>query len=170
MSLSMYQASIPVFIRNLHNLSAIVAKGSEHAAAHKIEPTVLLNARLYPNMLPFSRQVQMTTDHAKIPAARLAGVDRPIFDDKEATFEELQTRIAKTIEFLKTLTPAQIDGTEDKDVVLPLPSGEIHLKGQPYLFGFALPNLFFHLTTAYGILRHSGVELEKTDFLGGMPS
>ena len=169
MSLSMYQASVPVFIRNLHNLAGIVRKAEAHASAHKIDPAVLLGARLYPTMLPFSRQVQMTTDHAKIPGARLAGVERPVYDDGAASFDELQERIAKTIAFLETLTPAQIDGKESSDVVLPLPSGEITMKGDAYLLGFVYPNLYFHLTTAYAILRHSGVELGKLDFTGAPP-
>jgi hypothetical protein len=169
MSLSMYQASVPFFIRSLGNLSGIVAKGAAHAAAHKIEPAVLLGARLYPTMLPFSRQVQMTTDHAKIPGARLAGVERPVYDDVEASFDDLQQRIAKTTAFLHTLTPQQIDGSEDREVSLPMPSGAIGMKGRDYLFGFVYPNLNFHLTTAYAILRHSGVDLGKTDFIGKLP-
>ncbi|MEO5558801.1 MAG: DUF1993 domain-containing protein [Dokdonella sp.] len=169
MSISMYQASVPVFIRALENLSAILHKAAAHAEAKKIDPSVLVNARLFPDMLPLSRQVQIASDNAKGPAARLAGVERPAFEDNETTFEELQARITKTIAFLKNLTPAQIDGSEERAITVQSPSRELHFKGLPYLLGFALPNFFFHVTTAYAILRASGVELGKPDFIGALP-
>jgi hypothetical protein len=170
MSLSMYQASVPVFVRALENLSAILHKGAAYAEARKIEPSVLINARLYPDMLPLSRQIQIATDNAKGPAARLADIERPVYEDNETTFEELQARIAKTIGFLKSIKPAQIDGSEDRTVTLRIGPNDRSFKGQPYLLGFALPNFYFHVTTAYSILRHSGVELGKTDFIGAMPA
>ena len=169
MSISMYQASVPVFIRGLENLSAILHKAVAHAEAKKIDPSVLVNARLYPDMLPLSRQVQIASDNSKGPAARLAGVERPVYEDTEVTFDELQARIAKTIAFLKTLTPAQVDGSEERDITVQFPGREMHFKGLPYLLGFALPNFFFHVTTAYAILRASGVELTKPDFIGALP-
>lgn len=169
MSISMYQASVPIFIRALENLSVILHKAVVHAEAKKIDPSVLISARLYPDMLPLSRQVQIASDSSKGPAARLAGVLRPAYEDNETTFDELQTRIAKTIAFLKTITPAQIDGSEDRDISVQFPGREMHFKGLPYLLGFALPNLFFHVTTAYAILRANGVELTKPDFIGALP-
>lgn len=169
MSVSMYQASVPVFIRALTNLSAILHKAAAHAEAKKIDPSVLVNARLYPDMLPLSRQVASASDHAKIASSRLSGAERPAFEDNEITFDELQARIEKTIAYLNTLTPAQVDGSEGKDIVLPLRSGEVTMKGLPYLFGFAQPNFYFHVTTAYAILRQSGVEIGKMDFIGPLP-
>jgi uncharacterized protein len=170
MSLSMYQASVPVFVRALENLSAILHKGAAYAQARKIEPAVLINARLYPDMLPLSRQIQIATDNAKGPASRLAEVERPVYEDNETTFEDLQARIAKTIAFLQSIKPAQIDGSEDRTITMKVGPDEKSFKGQPYLLGFALPNFFFHVTTAYSILRHSGVEIGKTDFIGALPT
>ena len=167
MSLSMYQASIPVLVRMLGNLSAILDKAAAHAETKKIDPAVLIKDRLAPDMLPFSFQVQTATDTAKGCAARLAGIEAPSFPDTEATFPELKERIAKTIAFLQTVKPAQIDGSEERNVTLKLRVGEIQFQGQSYLLTFALPNFFFHVTTAYAILRHNGVELGKQDFLGG---
>ena len=166
MSLSMYQASSPVFIRTLTNLSALLTKGEAYAAQKKIDPSVLVNARLAPDMYPLSRQVQIATDGVKGCVARLAGVEVPSYEDNEATFEDLQARIAKTIAFVKTLSADQIDGSEDKEITLKTPSRELHFKGQAYLVGFALPNVFFHVTVAYSILRHNGVDLGKMDYLG----
>jgi hypothetical protein len=170
MSLSMYQASVPVFVRALENLSAILHKAAAYAEARKIDPSVLMNARLYPDMLPLSRQVQIASDNAKGPVARLANVERPVWDDNETTFAQLQARIAKTITFLKSVKPEQIDGSEDRTVTMKIGPDEHAFKGQPYLLGFALPNFYFHVTTAYSILRHSGVEIGKTDFIGGLPA
>jgi hypothetical protein len=166
MSLSMYQASVPVFLRMLTNLSAILDKAAKHAEARKIDPTVFVNARLAPDMFALARQVQVATDSAKGCAARLAGVEVPSYADTEATFPELQARIAKTVDFIKSLKPAQIDGSEDRTVTLKLRGKDVSFKGQPYLLTFAMPNFYFHVTTAYDILRHNGVEVGKMDFLG----
>ncbi|HWU85395.1 MAG TPA: DUF1993 domain-containing protein [Rhodocyclaceae bacterium] len=167
MSLSMYQASIPVFIRGLENLSHILDKGEAHAEAKKIDPNVFITARLYPDMFALARQVQIASDTAKGAAARLAGIDNPSFADTEATFPELRQRIVKTIAFLNSVRSEQIDGSEDKPVVLSTRSrGDIHFRGQDYLLQQALPNFYFHVTTAYAILRHNGVELGKWDYYG----
>ncbi|KFE70567.1 DUF1993 domain-containing protein [Hyalangium minutum] len=167
MSLSMYQASIPVFIRMLGNLSKILDKAAAHAEAKKIDPAVLIRDRLAPDMLPFSFQIQTATDSAKGCAARLSGIEAPSFADTESTFPELKERIEKTLAFLKTVTAAQIDGSEERSVTLKTRAGELHFKGQEYLLHFALPNFYFHLSTAYAILRHNGVDVGKADFLGG---
>ncbi|MDE2023350.1 MAG: DUF1993 domain-containing protein [Gammaproteobacteria bacterium] len=166
MSLSMYQASVPVFIRALTNLSAILKKGDAYAQAKKVEPAVLVNARLFPDMFALVRQVQIASDTAKGCAARLAGQEPPSFADQEQTFAELYARLDKTIAFLKTLKPAQIDGSEERAIELKMRDRTLHTKGREYLLERALPNLFFHVTTAYGILRHNGVEVGKHDFLG----
>ncbi len=167
MSLSMYQSSIPVFVRMLGNLSAFLDKAAAHAEAKKIDPTVLIRDRLAPDMFPFSFQVQTATDHAKGCAARLAGIEMPRFADTETTFPELKERIAKTMTFLQSVTPAQIDGSEERAITLKQRVGELNFRGQDYLLHFALPNFYFHVTTAYAILRHNGVELGKRDFIGG---
>ena len=167
MSLSMYQASIPALIRGLDNLAAILGKAAAHAEAKKIAPEVFLGARLAPDMLPLTRQVQIVSDTAKGCAARLAGIAVPSYADTEASFPELQERIAKTVTFLKGIAPAQVDGSEERPVVLKAHDQEIHFTGQAYLLGFVLPNFYFHLTTAYGILRHNGVDIGKKDYLGG---
>jgi uncharacterized protein len=166
MSLSMYQASVPVFVRGLTNLRQILRKARNHAEAKKIEPAVLLASRLYPDMHPLTRQVQIASDAAKFCAARLAGAEPPSFEDTEATFDELEARIDKTIAYVSEIAAAQIDGSEERLVKLKLPGGAIELKGAAYLLGFALPNFYFHVTTAYDILRHNGVELGKFDYLG----
>ena len=170
MSLSMYKASVPVFIRGLDNLSTFLRKGATHAAARKIDPAVVVNARLYPDMFPLSRQIQIATDHARGAPARLAGMERPAYADTETTFDELQARIAKTIAFIATLKPEQIDGSEARDVTVPIRGNNAVFKGQPYLLDFAIPNFYFHSVTAYAILRHSGVELGKPDFIGALPT
>ena len=166
MSISMYQASIPVLNGVLANLSKILEKAEAHAAEKKIAPEVFVQARLYPNMYPLVRQVQIATDVAKGCGARLAGQEPPKFEDNETTFAELQSRIAKTVAFLESFTPAQIDGTEEKMVNLKVGGYEKTFLGLPYLFEFVLPNVYFHTTTTYAILRHWGVELGKADFLG----
>ena len=166
MTLSMYQASVPVFVRGLTNLSAILKKAQEHAAAKDIEPSVLLACRLYPDMHPLVRQVQIASDSAKFCISRLAGIEPPKFEDVETTFDELYTRIDKTIAFLKGVDATQIDGTESRQVTLTMRTGNIEFEGMNYLLHFALPNFFFHTTTAYDILRHNGVELGKFDYLG----
>jgi hypothetical protein len=167
MSLSIYQISIPVFARALNNLAAILNKAAAYAEAKKIDPSVLINYRLAPDMLPLSRQVQIASDTAKGCAARLAGVDVPSFADTETTFPELQERIDKTLAFLNTLTAEQIDGSESRTVTIQLRGKDVQFVGLAYLTSFVLPNLYFHVTTAYAILRHNGVELGKADYLGG---
>lgn len=167
MSISMYQASVPVFVRGLGNLAAILDKASAHAESKDIDPAALTAARLYPDMFPLARQVQIASDTAKGAAARLAGVDIPSFPDTEATFSELRERIAKTIAFLDGFDAAQFDGSEAREVILKTRTrGDLHFTGQNYLLQHALPNFFFHVTTAYDILRHNGVELGKADYLG----
>lgn len=166
MSLSMYQASIPVFVRMFGNLAAILDKAAAYAEAKKIDPAVLLNARLAPDMHPLTRQVQIASDAAKGCAARLAGVETPSFADTESSFAELQARIQKTLDFLQGFSPAQIDGSEGRKVVIKFPGAELKFSGQDYLLHFVLPNFYFHLTTAYAILRHNGLEIGKMDFLG----
>lgn len=168
MTISMYQASVPVFVRMLKNLDAILDKGKAHAEARKIAANVLPASRLIADMFPLSRQVQIACDHAKGAVARLAGVDIPKHEDNKQTFEELQARIAKTVAFVETFTAAQIDGSEERDIVYPTSSrGDLHFKGVDYLLGFALPNFYFHVVTAYDILRANGVDIGKRDFLAG---
>ena len=165
-ALSMYQASAPRLANGLKNLSTLLEKAAAHAEAKKIDPTVLLQARLYPDMFPLARQVQIACDNAKGAVGRLGGVDVPKHEDTESTFAELQDRIARTLAFIATVTPAQVDGTEDKAIHLKLGPREVDFTGMQYLCGFALPNFYFHVTTAYAILRHNGVELKKSDFIG----
>ena len=169
MSLSMYDASVPVLIHGLRNLSVILKKTADHAKAKGYEPGVLVNARLFPDMFPLSRQVQIATDMAKGGGARLAGVDVPSFADTETSFPELQERIARTVAFLKTLKRGQFDDAAKRQLQLQMRMGAISFDGQSYLVGWVLPNFYFHLTTAYNILRHNGVELGKWDFLGKVP-
>lgn len=166
MTISMYHASVPYFLRMLGNLRDILQKGAAHAAARKFDPAVLFNSRLAPDMLPLARQVQIASDNAKGAAARLAGIEPPKFADDETTYPQLLERIDKTIAFLKTLKPAQIDGSEEREVVLKFPNQTFTFKGQAYLVHFAIPNFTFHVVTAYNILRHNGVEIGKPDFLG----
>lgn len=166
MALTMYQASIPVFVRMLGNLSSILDKGEAYANAKNIDQSVLVNARLAPDMYPLSRQVQIATDMVKGCAARLAGVDVPSYDDNETTFADLQARVARTMAFLQSVTAEQINGTEERTVTLKIRGKEISFLGQPYLLNFVLPNLYFHVTSTYAILRHNGVDLGKMDFLG----
>ncbi|MDY0882000.1 DUF1993 domain-containing protein [Dongia soli] len=168
MTISMYQASVPVFIRQLTNLAAILKKAEEHAEAKKIDPSVFINARLAPDMYALARQVQIASDGAKGCAARLAGIEVPSHPDTETTFAELQARIAKTVDFLKGIKPDQIDGSEERTVTLKMRNGDVSFRGQPYLLNFVLPNLYFHYTTVYAILRHNGVEIGKMDYLGGI--
>ena len=166
MTISMYKASVPVFVQFLTSLSAVLDKAAAYAEAKKVEPSVLLNTRLAPDMFPLVRQVRAATDHAINACARLAGADMPSFSNTETTIPELKDRIAKTIDFLKSFKPAQIDGSEDKNIHLKLGPREVDYKGMQYLLGFALPNFYFHVTTAYDILRHNGVELAKRDYIG----
>lgn len=166
MSLSMYQASVPVLTRALNNLIGVLEKGAAYAEAKKIEPSVLLNWRLAADMFPLSRQVQIATDMSKGCVARLAGVEIPKYEDNEASFPELIARLRKTIDFVSSFSPAQIDGTEEKVVTLQRRDGEVSYKGLPYLLYYVHPNVYFHCTTAYDILRHVGVEVGKADFIG----
>jgi uncharacterized protein len=168
MTLSMYQASVPVMVRMLNNLDAILGKAAAHASAKKIDPAVLLNSRLYPDMLPFARQVQIATDHAKGCAARLAGLEAPKYEDKESSFPELSARIRQTVAYLESIDPQQIEGSEARAFTVPRHDTSINFTGQPYLLNFALPNFFFHVTTAYAILRHCGVDIGKQDYIGNL--
>ena len=166
MSISMYQASAPRFVNILTNLSAILDKAQAHVEARKIDPAALTAYRLFPDMLPMRRQVQIACDGAKGAVARLAGVEIPKHEDTEQTFAELKARIAKTIEFIRSIKPAQLDGTEDKEVTFKRGGKDTTFKGMQYLLGNALPNCYFHVTTTYNILRHNGVEVGKRDYLG----
>jgi uncharacterized protein len=166
MPMTLYSASVPVFTRMLGNLLTWLDKAEAYAAAKKFEPVVLLGTRLAPDMLPFTRQVQIACDSAKFGVARVAGVEAPKFEDNEASFAELRERIRKTIDFVASVPQASIDGSDDRDVTLPRRDGPIVLKAEAYLKGHALPNFFFHLTTAYALLRHNGVDVGKADFLG----
>jgi hypothetical protein len=166
MTISMYQASVPALIRSLNNLAVILQKGAAHAEARKIEPIVLINSRLYPDMFPLGRQVQIASDIARRGAARLAGLEAPKYEDDETTFTELIARLQKTTAYLETLTPEQIDGSEEKSITLPVGENTLSFRGLSYLLYFILPNVYFHVTTAYDILRHCGVELGKADYLG----
>jgi hypothetical protein len=166
MKISMYQASVPVFVHVLNNLAAILEKGAAHAEAKKIDPAVLVSGRLFPDMFPLVRQVQIASDSAKGGAARLAGVEPPPYEDNEKTFAELIARVKKTVAYLQTLTAEQIDGSEDKTITWQTRSSTKSMQGLPYLHSHVMPNLYFHVTTAYNILRHNGVEVGKKDFLG----
>ena len=162
----MYQASAPRFANTLKNLCAILDKAQAHAEMRKIDPLVLTSARLFPDMFALARQVQIACDTAKGAVGRLAGLEFPKHEDTETSFAELKARIAKTLAFIATLKPAQIDGTEDREIVLKIQGKELPYRGMQYLLGRAWPNFYFHVTTAYNILRHNGVELGKGDFIG----
>lgn len=166
MSISMYQASIPLLANSLKNLAAILEKGAAYAEAKKVDQAVLLNSRLFPDMFPLARQVQVASDIARRGVARLAGLDAPPIEDKEVTFGELIDRLQKTVAYLETFTATQIDGSEEKVITLPVGKHTMTFAGLPYLQSFVLPNVYFHVSTAYNILRHSGVEVGKGDFLG----
>lgn len=167
MPISMYQACVPPCIRALQNLATILDKGAAHAAARKIDPAVLVNARLFPDMFPLARQVQIASDVAKAGASRLAGVEPPSYADDEASFPELLERVGKTVAYLETIQPARLDGSEERTVTWKMRGRETSLQGLPYLTNWVLPNVHFHVTAAYAILRHNGVELGKADYLGG---
>jgi hypothetical protein len=162
----MYQASAPRFANMLVNLSAILEKAQAHVDAKKLDAAALTDFRLFPDMFSMKRQVQVACDTAKGAVARLAGVDIPKNEDTEESFIELRARIAKTVDFIKSVTPAQIDGSEDKEIALRLGGHSVRFTGMQYLLGFALPNFYFHVTTAYDILRHNGIELVKRDYIG----
>ena len=168
MTLSMYQASVPVLLRGLTAFEAILDKAVAHAEAKKIDPSVFVQARLAPDMYPLARQVQIASDGAKGGVSRLAGVDPVRMEDNETTFPELKARLARTRDVLSGFTPEQIDGSEDRDIVLQAGTNTFNFKGQGYLTQFMLPNFYFHYSTAYAILRHNGVELSKRDFLGAV--
>jgi hypothetical protein len=162
----MYDACVPPGIRMMNNLAAILGKAAAHAEAKKIDPEVLVNARLYPDMCPLVRQVQIASDSAKGGAARLAGLEPPSFEDNEKTIPELIARARKTVVYLESLKPAQFEGSEERTINWKTRTTERSMQGQPYLVHQVLPNLYFHVTTAYNILRHNGVELGKFDYLG----
>lgn len=166
MTISMYQLSVPRFVSTLTNLSNILDKAQAHVDAKKLDPAALTTYRLFPDMLPLSKQVQIACDTAKGAVARLAGVEIPVHEDNEKTLAELQARIAKTLAFIQGVTAQQIDGSEDKDIVIKRGDKETHYKGLQFLLGHAIPNIYFHVTTAYNILRHNGIEIGKRDYLG----
>jgi len=166
MAMSMYQASVPVFTRMLTSLSACLGKAAKYCEDKKIDPNALLLSRLYPDMFHLIKQVQIATDMAKGGVARLAGQEPPVYEDTEKTFADLMARIEKTIVFINTFKPAQIDGSEDKDITLKMRAGPKTFKGQDYLQAFVQGNVYFHVTTAYALLRHNGVEVGKSDYLG----
>lgn len=166
MKSSMYQSAVPTCIRTLGNLAAILEKGAAHAEARKIDPAALLTARLFPDMLPFTKQIQLATDSASGSIARLAGVEVPALEHNETSFAELIARVKKTLQFLESIKPEQVDGAEDKTISWQSRSSTKTMQGHPYLMNHLLPNVFFHVTTAYNILRHNGVELGKMDYLG----
>ena len=169
MSLTMSRAAIPMFVQYLTNLSNMLDKAETHAASRKIDPAALLGARLYPDMYPLTRQVQFSCDFAKGAVARLAGIPVPSYQDNEKSFAELRGRIAKTLDFINSVDASQIDGSETRDVTLNFGGRVLAFKGEAYLVGFAIPSVIFHVTTAYAILRHNGVEVGKASFLGQMP-
>ena len=166
MTISMYQASVPRFVNVLGNLSNILDKAQAHVDAKKLDPAALTSYRLFPDMLSMTKQVQIACDTAKGVVARLAGMDIPVYEDNEKTLADMKARIAKTVAFIQTVTPVQIDGSEDKEIVIKRGDKETHYKGMQFLLGHALPNFYFHVTTAYNILRHNGIEIGKRDYLG----
>ena len=168
MSLSMYQASAPRFANTLRNLSAILDKAQAHCEAKKVDPLALTSFRLFPDMFPLSRQIQIATDTAKGAVARLAGAEIPKYDDLEQTIAELRARIAKTVDFVLSVPAAKLEGSAERDIALKIAGKDTVLKGAQYLLGHAYPNFYFHSTTAYNILRHNGIEVGKRDFLGAV--
>ncbi len=166
MALSMHEALFPPVLRTLESLTAILDKAVQHCEARKIDPAVLLQYRLAPDMYPLARQIQIVTDQAKGMAARLAGVEVPSYADTETTFDDLKARLAKTADYLRSFTADRINGSEDREIALKIGPNELRFKGRDYAFGFVLPNFYFHAATAYDILRHAGVDLGKRDFMG----
>jgi uncharacterized protein len=164
--ISMYDVSVPVFSERLRALALVLTKTEANATERKIDPQVFLTARLAPDMLTFTKQVQIATDHAKGAPSRLAGREVPRYEDNEASFSELQARITKTRDYLATFKPAEFEGAEERTVTLKVGGNDVELKGQKYLLDVALPNFYFHITTAYAIMRHNGVPLGKGNFLG----
>jgi hypothetical protein len=169
MTLSMYQASAPVFLQGLTALSAILDKAEAQCAERKIDMAVLLADRLAPDMFPFTKQVQLACDFAKNTLSRLAGREPPRFEDTETTVAELKHRIARTLALLDTVPAGEVDGSEARNITLNIAGQTMSFEGQAYLLHFALPNFYFHLTTAYAILRHNGIQIGKRDFIGGLP-
>ena len=170
MNVNMYDMSVPVFIRGLENLSAVLKKGQDYAAKHGIDEADFVNGRLAEDMFPLSRQVQIASDAAKGASARLSGSEVPSFADTETTFEQLQERVAKTISFLKSVDASGFEGSSSKTYTIKAGPNELSFNGKDYLTSFAYPNFYFHITTAYGILRHKGVDLGKMDYLGSFAS
>ncbi|HET6598816.1 MAG TPA: DUF1993 domain-containing protein [Burkholderiaceae bacterium] len=168
MSITMHSASVPVFVRMLGNLDAWLVKAEAHAQAKKFEASVYLAARLAPDMLPFTKQIQIACDGAKFGVARLAGIEAPKHDDTEASVADLRERIRQTVAFVQSVPAAQIEGTEARDVTIPRRTGPMTLKGEFFLKHYVMPNFYFHVTTAYALLRHNGVELGKMDYLGAL--
>ena len=166
MSISMYQVAVPVFVRALGNLAHVLKKGEEHAKSKNVSDEVLLQTRLIPDMLPLIKQIQIACDMATRGTARLAGVEPQSFEDNETTLEQAYSRIERSIAYIKSFRPEQIDGSETRAIHLKMRNGEMHFDGQTYLLAFVLPNLFFHCTTAYNILREAGTDIGKTDFIG----
>jgi hypothetical protein len=165
--MSFYDAVVPAYLQMLNSLSGLLTKAEAHCEARKIDPEVLLGARLYPDMLPFTKQIQLVTDHASRGCARLTHSEVPSTPDTEKTFDELKQRLAKTIDYVKSFKPGQFEGADAKDVTFPVGAGRtMTLTGQQFLSGFSFPNFYFHAATAHGILRHNGVEIGKRDFLG----
>ena len=167
MQISVHALSVEVFASTLGNLSAILEKGLAHATARKFDPGILVSSRLAPDMFPLSRQVQIAGDIAKNSVARLAGLEPPRFEDNEKTIEELRARLARTIDYLKGVPAKALEGSEDRDIKVPAGERTLEFKGLAFLQRWAIPNVFFHVTTAYNILRHNGIDIGKRDFLGG---
>ena len=165
MSPALYNASVPVFRQMLTALGSIIDKTLAHAEAKKIDQAVFADARLYPDMFPFTKQITVATDFAKGASARLAGVEVPKFEDTETSLGDAKARLQKTLDFIATLKPAQFDGAETRDITIQLRVGPTVFKGQPYLLHYAMPHFYFHTTTAYAILRHNGIEIGKSDFI-----
>jgi hypothetical protein len=166
MSVSLYDLSIPVFTLSLSNLSAILDKAASYSEAKKIDPKVMPQSRLIADMLPLSAQIQIACDTAKGAAARLAGVEAPKYEDNETTLAELKARVGKTLDFINGIKPEQLQGAESREIVLQFPNATLKFNGKNYLANFVIPNLFFHVTMAYALLRKNGVDLGKRDFLG----
>ena len=169
MSVSLSKASVGTFIQSLDALGAVLDKAAAYAAAKKIDPAVLAATRLYPDMLPLSRQVMIATDQAKNGTARLVGVEAPKFEDNETTIDQLKARVVKTVAYLRTVDTAKLDGAGEKEIVFPVGPNKMKMKGGDYLVLFVLPNFYFHVTMAYAVLRECGAEIGKRDFLGAVP-
>jgi uncharacterized protein len=168
MSISMHSASVPIFVRMLGNMNTWLDKAEAHAKEKKFESSVYLSARLAPDMLPFTAQIQIACDAAKFCMSRISGVEAPKFEDNEATLADLRERVRKTIDYVSSVPADAIDGTDAKDITVPRRAGPMTMKGETYLKQFVLPNFFFHVTTVYALLRHYGVDLGKADYLGAL--